>query len=149
MHKKITISPFLASISIILILSACTSLDPLRNDSAESSKDDSPSFIVSNSDENLDQNYQDCLGKANEETQLVNGASKGVGGTVLVSGAAAIGTGLAGAVSAVPVAVALVVAGASTMKAGDTYKKYKGATVVQDCLEEKGYKVVLIESDDE
>ena len=149
MHKKIIISPFLASISIILISSACTSLDPLRNDSAELSKDDSPSFIVSNSDENLDQNYQNCLVKANEETQLVNGTSKGVGGTVLVSGAAAIGTGLAGAVSAVPVAVALVVAGASTMKAGDTYKQYKGAKVVQDCLEEKGYKIILIKSDDE
>ena len=149
MHKKIIISPLSASIYIILILSACASLDPLRNDSAELSKDDGPSFIISNSDENLDENYQNCLVKANEDTQLVNVASKGVGGTVLVSGAAAIGTGLAGAVSAVPVAVALVVAGASTMKAGDTYKQYKGATVVQDCLEEKGYKVILIESDDE
>ena len=135
--------------AITLTFSACSTLDPLKNDSAKLTEDDGPSFIVSNSDENLDENYQNCLVKANEDTQLVDGASKGVGGTVLVSGAAAIGTGLAGAVSAVPVAVALVVAGASTMKAGDTYKQYKGEAVVQDCLEEKGYKVVLIESDDE
>ena len=146
MNKKIIISQSLICSAGILILSACANLDPLRK---ESSKYDGPSFIVSNPDKNLDERYQDCLVKAEKNTQLLEGASKGVGGTVLVSGAAAIGTGLAGAVSAVPVAVALVVAGASTMKAGDVYKKYKGAEEVQECLEEAGYKVVSLETDDE
>ena len=146
MNNKIIISQSLICSAGILILSACTNLDPLRK---ESSKYDGPSFIVSNPDENLDERYQGCLVKAEKNTQILEGASKGVGGTVLVSGAAAIGTGLAGAVSAVPVAVALVVAGASTMKAGDVYKKYKGAEEVQECLEEAGYKVVSLETDDE
>jgi hypothetical protein len=35
------------------------------------------------------------------------------------------------------------------MKAGDVYKKYKGADEVQKCLEEAGYKVVSLETDDE
>ena len=70
------------------------------------------------------------------------------GGTVLLSGAAAIGTGLAGAVSAVPIAVGLVVAGASTMYAGEVYKKYRGTIEVQECLLESGYTIVILESDD-
>ena len=149
MNKKITISQSLICSAGILVLSACTNLDPLRKESTESSKYDGPSFIVSNPDENLDERYQGCLVKAEKNTQILEGDSKGVGGTVLVSGAAAIGTGLAGAVSAVPVAVALVVAGASTMKAGDVYKKYKGAEEVQECLQGAGYKVVSLETDDE
>jgi hypothetical protein len=149
MNNKIIISQSLICSAGILILSACTNLDPLRKESTESSKYDGPSFIVSNPDENLDERYQGCLVKAEKNTHILEGASKGVGGTVLVSGAAAIGTGLAGAVSAVPVAVALVVAGASTMKAGDVYKKYKGAEEVQECLQGAGYKVVSLETDDE
>mgnify|MGYP001164898376 CR=1 FL=1 len=132
----------------ILVLASCTSLNPLKQDSAESVDYDGLSFIVSNSDENLDEIYQSCLTDAKKATRPLDLASKGVGGTVLLSGAAAIGTGLAGAVSAVPIAVGLVVAGASTMYAGEVYKKYKGTAEVQSCLELSGYKIVILESDD-
>ena len=110
---------------------------------------DGPSFIVSNSDENLDEKYQECLLQAKKTTRPLDITSKGVGGTVLLSGAAAIGTGLAGAVSAVPIAVGLVVAGASTMYAGEVYKKYRGTIEVQECLLESGYTIVILESDDQ
>ena len=52
---------------------------------------------------------------------------------------------MAGAVSAVPVAVGLVVAGASTMKSGDSIKYNQ--LEVQECLEANGYVIILIESD--
>ncbi len=133
----------------IIVLASCTSLNPLKQDLAESPDYDGPSFIVSNSDENLDKIYQECLVKAEKITGPIDLAAKGAGGTVLLSGAAAIGTGLAGAVSAVPIAVGLVVAGASTMYAGEGYKKYKGTIEVQNCLEESGYKIVVLESNDE
>jgi len=133
----------------IIVLASCTTLNPLKQDSAESIKHDEPSFIVSNFDENLDEIYQGCLKEAKKATRPLDLTTKGVGGTVLLSGAAAIGTGLAGAVSAVPIAVGLVVAGASTMYAGEVYKKYKGTAEVQRCLENSGYKVVILESDDE
>ena len=133
----------------ILVLASCTSLNPLKQDSADLSDYDGPSFIVSNSDENLDEKYQECLLQAKKTTRPLDIASKGVGGTVLLSGAAAIGTGLAGAVSAVPIAVGLVVAGASTMYAGEVYKKYRGTIEVQECLLESGYTIVILESDDQ
>ena len=85
MNKKITTLQSLICSAGILILSACTNLDPLRKESTESSKYDGPSFIVSNPDKNLDERYQDCLVKAEKNTQPLEGASKGVGGTVLVS----------------------------------------------------------------
>ena len=132
----------------ILVLASCTSLNPLKQDSADLTDYDGPSFIVSNSDENLDEKYQECLLQAKKTTRPLDIASKGVGGTVLLSGAAAIGTGLAGAVSAVPIAVGLVVAGASTMYAGEVYKKYRGTIEVQECLLESGYTIVILESDD-
>tara|TARA_Y100000996_G_C22536649_1_gene648501 strand:- start:359 stop:781 length:423 start_codon:yes stop_codon:yes gene_type:complete len=132
----------------ILVLASCTSLNPLKQDSADLSDYDGPSFIVSNYDENLDEKYQECLLQAKKTTRPLDIASKGVGGTVLLSGAAAIGTGLAGAVSAVPIAVGLVVAGASTMYAGEVYKKYRGTIEVQECLLESGYTIVILESDD-
>ena len=132
----------------ILVLASCTSLNPLKQDSADLSDYDGPSFIVSNYDENLDEKYQECLLQAKKTTRPLDIASKGVGGTVLLSGAAAIGTGLAGAVSAVPIAVGLVVAGASTMYAGGVYKKYRGTIEVQECLLESGYTIVILESDD-
>ena len=132
----------------ILVLASCTSLNPLKQDSADLTDYDGPSFIVSNSDENLDEKYQECLLQAKKTTRPLDIASKGVGGTVLLSGAAAIGTGLAGAVSAVPIAVGLVVAGASTMYAGEAYKKYRGTIEVQECLLESGYTIVILESDD-
>ena len=132
----------------ILVLASCTSLNPLKQDSADLSDYDGPSFIVSNYDENLDEKYQECLLQAKKTTRPLDIASKGVGGTVLLSGAAAIGTGLAGAVSAVPIAVGLVVAGASTMYAGEVYKKYRGTIEVQECLLESGYTIVMLESDD-
>ena len=122
----------------ILVLASCTSLNPLKQDSADLTDYDGPSFIVSNSDENLDEKYQECLLQAKKTTRPLDIVSKGVGGTVLLSGAAAIGTGLAGAVSAVPIAVGLVVAGASTMYAGEVYKKYRGTIEVQECLLESG-----------
>ena len=133
----------------ILVLASCTSLNPLKQDSADLTDYDGPSFIVSNSDENLDEKYQECLLQAKKTTRPLDIASKGVGGTVLLSGAAAIGTGLAGAVSAVPIAVGLVVAGASTMYAGEVYKKYRGTIEVQECLLESGYTIVILESDDQ
>ena len=133
----------------ILVLASCTSLNPLKQDSADLSDYDGPSFIVSNYDENLDEKYQECLLQAKKTTRPLDIASKGVGGTVLLSGAAAIGTGLAGAVSAVPIAVGLVVAGASTMYAGEVYKKYRGTIEVQECLLESGYTIVILESDDQ
>ena len=133
----------------ILVLASCTSLNPLKQDSADLTDYDGPSFIVSNSDENLDEKYQECLLQAKKTTRPLDITSKGVGGTVLLSGAAAIGTGLAGAVSAVPIAVGLVVAGASTMYAGEVYKKYRGTIEVQECLLESGYTIVLLESDDQ
>ena len=126
----------------ILVLASCTSLNPLKQDSADLTDYDGPSFIVSNSDENLDEKYQECLLQAKKTTRPLDITSKGVGGTVLLSGAAAIGTGLAGAVSAVPIAVGLVVAGASTMYAGEVYKKYRGTIEVQECLLESGYTTV-------
>jgi len=132
----------------ILVLASCTSLNPLKQDSADLTDYDGPSFIVSNYDENLDEKYQECLLQAKKTTRPLDIASKGVGGTVLLSGAAAIGTGLAGAVSAVPIAVGLVVAGASTMYAGEVYKKYRGTIEVQECLLESGYTIVILESDD-
>ncbi len=133
----------------ILVLASCTSLNPLKQDSADLTDYDGPSFIVSNSDENLDEKYQECLLQAKKTTRPLDITSKGVGGTVLLSGAAAIGTGLAGAVSAVPIAVGLVVAGASTMYAGEVYKKYRGTIEVQECLLESGYTIVILESDDQ
>ena len=133
----------------ILVLASCTSLNPLKQDSADLTDYDGPSFIVSNSDENLDEKYQECLLQAKKTTRPLDITSIGVGGTVLLSGAAAIGTGLAGAVSAVPIAVGLVVAGASTMYAGEVYKKYRGTIEVQECLLESGYTIVLLESDDQ
>ena len=133
----------------ILVLASCTSLNPLKQDSADLTDYDGPSFIVSNSDKNLDEKYQECLLQAKKTTRPLDIASKGVGGTVLLSGAAAIGTGLAGAVSAVPIAVGLVVAGASTMYAGEVYKKYRGTIEVQECLLESGYTIVILESDDQ
>ena len=133
----------------ILFLASCTSLNPLKQDSADLTDYDGPSFIVSNPDENLDEKYQECLLQAKKTTRPLDIASKGVGGTVLLSGAAAIGTGLAGAVSAVPIAVGLVVAGASTMYAGEVYKKYRGTIEVQECLLESGYTIVILESDDQ
>ena len=133
----------------ILVLASCTSLNPLKQDSADLTDYDGPSFIVSNSDENLDEKYQECLLQAKKTTRPLDIASKGVGGTVLLSGAAAIGTGLAGAVSAVPIAVGLVVAGASTMYADEVYKKYRGTIEVQECLLESGYTIVILESDDQ
>lgn len=133
----------------ILVLASCTSLNPLKQDSADLTDYDGPSFIVSNPDENLDEKYQECLLQAKKTTRPLDIASKGVGGTVLLSGAAAIGTGLAGAVSAVPIAVGLVVAGASTMYAGEVYKKYRGTIEVQECLLESGYTIVILESDDQ
>ena len=133
----------------ILVLASCTSLNPLKQDSADLTDYDGPSFIVSNSDENLDEKYQECLLQAKKTTRPLDIASKGVGGTVLLSGAAAIGTGLAGAVSAVPIAVGLVVAGASTMYAGEVYKKYRGTIEVQECLLQSGYTIVILESDDQ
>ena len=133
----------------ILVLASCTSINPLKQDSADLTDYDGPSFIVSNSDENLDEKYQECLLQAKKTTRPLDIASKGVGGTVLLSGAAAIGTGLAGAVSAVPIAVGLVVAGASTMYAGEVYKKYRGTIEVQECLLESGYTIVILESDDQ
>ena len=133
----------------ILVLASCTSLNPLKQDSADLTDYDGPSFIVSNYDENLDEKYQECLLQAKKTTRPLDIASKGVGGTVLLSGAAAIGTGLAGAVSAVPIAVGLVVAGASTMYAGEVYKKYRGTIEVQECLLESGYTIVILESDDQ
>ena len=132
----------------ILVLASCTSLNPLKQDSADLTDYDGPSFIVSNYDENLDEKYQECLLQAKKTTRPLDIASKGVGVTVLLSGAAAIGTGLAGAVSAVPIAVGLVVAGASTMYAGEVYKKYRGTIEVQECLLESGYTIVILESDD-
>jgi len=132
----------------ILVLASCTSLNPLKQNSADLTDYDGPSFIVSNYDENLDEKYQECLLQAKKTTRPLDIASKGVGGTVLLSGAAAIGTGLAGAVSAVPIAVGLVVAGASTMYAGEVYKKYRGTIEVQECLLESGYTIVILESDD-
>ena len=133
----------------ILVLASCTSLNPLKQDSADLTDNDGPSFIVSYPDENLDEKYQECLLQAKKTTRPLDIASKGVGGTVLLSGAAAIGTGLAGAVSAVPIAVGLVVAGASTMYAGEVYKKYRGTIEVQECLLESGYTIVILESDDQ
>tara|TARA_B100001094_G_scaffold76852_1_gene73202 strand:+ start:1604 stop:2038 length:435 start_codon:yes stop_codon:yes gene_type:complete len=132
-----------------VILSSCASLNFSKQDSNDIANYDGTSFIVSNFDENLDETYQVCVTKVQEIIESGNIASKGVGGTVLVSGAVAIGTGLAGAVSAVPIAVGLVVVGASTMRTGEVYKQYKGEIEVQNCLEESGYEIVVLKSKDE
>ena len=134
--------------ALILFLASCSTLDPIKESFKESEEPISKNkFIVSNQDEKLDMIYEECVKDAEVTIKKVEVASKGVGGTVLLSGAAAVATGMAGAVSAVPVAVGLVVAGASTMRAGDSYKEYKGQLEVQECLEANGYSIIEIQSD--
>jgi len=41
----------------------------------------------------------------------------------------------------------LVLAGASTMKAGDSYREFRGELEVQQCLEVNGYIIIEIESE--
>ena len=60
----------------ILVLASCTSLNPLKQDSADLSDYDGPSFIVSNYDENLDEKYQECLLQAKKTTRPLDIASK-------------------------------------------------------------------------
>ena len=133
---------------IFLFLASCSSLEPLKESFQKAEEPSSKTkFIVSNQDEKLDLIYEECNKDAQATVRKIEVASKGIGGTTLLSGAAAIATGMAGAVSAVPVAVGLVVAGASTMKSGDSYKEYRAESEVQKCLEVNGYVIIEIESD--
>ena len=115
----------------------------------QSSDSVTEAFIVSNPDEALDQAYQLCVNQIEANTAPGDAATKGVDGTLLLSGAAAVATGMAGAVSAVPVAVGLVVAGAATIDGGEKYKEYKGEQEIQECLSDSGYKIVIIETNEE
>jgi len=135
-------------VALILFLSSCSTLEPLKETFQKSEDLSSKTkFIVSNQDEELDLIFEECVRDAKASVSKVEVASKGVGDTVLLSGAAAVATGMAGAVSAVPVAVGLVLAGASTMKAGDSYREFRGELEVQQCLEVNGYIIIEIESE--
>ena len=134
---------------IVLLISACSSMNIMNSPYLQSSDSVTEAFIVSNPDEALDQAYQLCVNQIEANTAPGDAATKGVDGTLLLSGAAAVATGMAGAVSAVPVAVGLVVAGAATIDGGEKYKEYKGEQEIQECLSDSGYKIVIIETNEE
>ena len=135
---------------IVLLISACSSMNIMNSPYQQSSDSvTETAFIVSNPDGALDQAYQLCVNQIEANTAPGDVATKGVDGTLLLSGAAAVATGMAGAVSAVPVAVGLVVAGAATIDDGEKYKEYKGEQEIQECLSDSGYKIVIIETNEE
>ena len=134
---------------IVLLISACSSMNIMNSPYLQSSDSVTEAFIVSNPDEALDQAYQLCVNQIEANTSPGDAATKGVDGTLLLSGAAAVATGRAGAVSAVPVAVGLVVAGAATIDGGEKYKEYKGEQEIQECLSDSGYKIVIIGTNEE
>ena len=134
---------------IVLLISACSSMNIMNSPYLQSSDSVTEAFIVSNPDGALDQAYQLCVNQIEANTAPGDAATKGVDGTLLLSGAAAVATGMAGAVSAVPVAVGLVVAGAATIDGGEKYKEYKGEQEIQECLSDSGYKIVIIETNED
>ena len=82
---------------IFLFLASCSSLEPLKESFQKAEEPSSKTkFIVSNQDEKLDLTYEECNKDAQATVRKIEVASKDIGGTTLLSGAAAIATGMAG-----------------------------------------------------
>ena len=129
----------------LIIISGCKSLNIVEEPPDDNFvRHEDSKFYISNSDENIDMLYNSCEEKSKRMTKTENVISKGTGGVVLLSGITFIASGFASAVAAVPAALGMMAVGGTTISAANISNEYRGNIKIQNCLEEFGYKVILI-----